>query len=631
MKLDNKTLINKIKNEKTWISAKELAEFFGVSSRTIRNRINEINHYTTLIQSSYRGYLYNSTANCEIENKSNKNNNELVEFILRKLIQDKELINIYDLADSMYISDSQFERTLNQVKEYITLFNLELFRRRNMIQLQGNELDKRRLINNLIRKENANGFLSSDTIESFISHNDLELIKNSIQSIFEEHKINVNDYGYYTILLHIIIIHYRASQRNYDDNTHAPAFNENDQAYKVASEIIEIINKQHNITLPSQELYNLTIIINNNCTNAIQRDNYALDPESCIGSKYINLTKAILNKLVENYYLTPFSDEFIINLSIHIKNLISRSENNTYTMNPLASKFKEQYPLIYDMASFIMKEVNKFTHINIIDDEIAFIAFHIGSYIENSRINQNKVNCCILYADYNNMFVKAEERILSQLGAVLYISKTLSIRYSHHIPENTELVISLCGKIPDIDKQIVYTNILLSDEDINLIREKVEEINHKKKARAIKESLRFFINDELFKKDFYTKDHIEMIQALARDCADKGLVDKSFADEVIDREMLSSTSFSNGIAIPHSLNASAYKSFLYIVLNSKGMRWGNHLINIIVLIGTSNNDRQAFKNVFDGIIELLYEPENIRTLLKCSDYNDFITALIHLL
>ena len=276
MKLDNKTLINKIKNEKTWISAKELAEFFGVSSRTIRNRINEINHYTTLIQSSYRGYLYNSTANCEIENKSNKNNNELVEFILRKLIQDKELINIYDLADSMYISDSQFERTLNQVKEYITLFNLELFRRRNMIQLQGNELDKRRLINNLIRKENANGFLSSDTIESFISHNDLELIKNSIQSIFEEHKINVNDYGYYTILLHIIIIHYRASQRNYDDNTHAPAFNENDQAYKVASEIIEIINKQHNITLPSQELYNLTIIINNNCTNAIHRDNYAL-------------------------------------------------------------------------------------------------------------------------------------------------------------------------------------------------------------------------------------------------------------------------------------------------------------------------------------------------------------------
>lgn len=27
MKLDNKMIINKIKNEKTWISAKELAEF----------------------------------------------------------------------------------------------------------------------------------------------------------------------------------------------------------------------------------------------------------------------------------------------------------------------------------------------------------------------------------------------------------------------------------------------------------------------------------------------------------------------------------------------------------------------------------------------------------------------------
>lgn len=58
---------------------------------------------------------------------------------------------------------------------------------------------------------------------------------------------------------------------------------------------------------------------------------------------------------------------------------------------------------------------------------------------------------------------------------------------------------------------------------------------------------------------------------------------------------------------------------------------GNYLVNVIVLIGTSSNDREAFKNVFDGIIELLYETENIRTLLKCSDYNDFITTLTNLL
>ncbi len=625
-------IINKIKNEKTWISAKELAEFFGVSSRTIRSRINEINHHSIIIKSSYRGYIYNSTSHDFIETTSSKNNNEFADFILRKLIQEKEMINIYDLADSMYISDSQFERCLNQVKEYIKPFDLELFRKRNMIRLQGDELNKRRLINNLIRKENTNGFLSTETIESFIDYDDLEYIKKMLQIIFEQYKIYVNDYGYYTILLHIIIIiYYRASQRNYSTNTYTLKFDKNEPVYKIADEIAAIINKQQNIILPNEELYNLAMIINNNSTNAIENDNDLLNSEHYIGSEYINLTKTILNKLVENYYLSPFSDEFMINLAIHIKNLINRGKNNTYTINPLASKFKEQYPLIYDMASFVIKEVNKFTHINIIDDEIAFIAFHIGSYIENSRENNNKVNCCIIYADYNNMYVKIEERILSQLGSVLYISKTLSIRNSNQIPDNIELVISLCGDIPDINKQIVHTNILLSDEDINQIRGKIEKINRKKRIKEIKDSLELFISEELFKKEFYTKNNIEMIQELAKDCLEKQLVDSNFVNEVIDRENLSSTSFSNGVAIPHSLKASAYKSFLYIVLNSKGMKWGNYLVNVIVLIGTSSNDREAFKNVFDGIIELLYETENIRTLLKCSDYNDFITTLTNLL
>ena len=310
--------------------------------------------------------------------------------------------------------------------------------------------------------------------------------------------------------------------------------------------------------------------------------------------------------------------------------LVKRGNSNTYTINPLAHRFKESSPLIYDMASYVIKEVSKYYHIHVVDDEIAFIAFHIGSYIETSRKNDEKTDCCIVYVDYNDIYMKSIEKIISQLSSIMHVSKTVSVKDIDKIPEATELLITCCDNLPNMPKPKIITNLLISDNDIYKIRESVEKINHEKKVKKFKENIRYFINNDLFKKDFYTKDNIEMIQILAQDCCKKHLVSSEFVEDVIERETLSSTSFSNGLAMPHSLKANANKSFFYIVLNSKGMKWGDNTVNIILLIGTAENDRRAFKVVFDGMIELLYEKENIRKLLKCPDYDSFIDMLISL-
>ena len=116
-----------------------------------------------------------------------------------------------------------------------------------------------------------------------------------------------------------------------------------------------------------------------------------------------------------------------------------------------------------------------------------------------------------------------------------------------------------------------------------------------------------------------------------QECVQLGLCNENYVREVLEREQLSSTSFRNGVAVPHSLNINANQSFLSVVINNEEMDWGENKVSVIVMIGTSRKDREAFKLIFDELIAVLYEPENIRELLKCRTYKDFIETLATLI
>ena len=122
-----------------------------------------------------------------------------------------------------------------------------------------------------------------------------------------------------------------------------------------------------------------------------------------------------------------------------------------------------------------------------------------------------------------------------------------------------------------------------------------------------------------------------MIRLLVGNCVSLGLCEPSFADDVLAREELSSTAFGNHLAVPHSLTPSAHRSFLSVVVNDTPMSWGDEQVNIIILLGLGETDRSAFRLLFDTLLEVLSESQNVAALLGCTDYDDFATRLLSLI
>lgn len=632
MKLTTIQLLDLIKNAKSWIDANELAAFFGVSTRTIRNYVKKVNdQYPDMILSSNKGYRIASGIHSEFQRSESASNEsittERIQCVVNHLLVAESSIDIYDLADELAISDAHFERLLQIVKVYLEPFNLKIERKRNKLKLSGSESSKRTMINKLLSCSDEQFVYFSSPFDTSNLVFDLDELKDDLIYIIESFGFYINDYGLNTVLLHVIIMLERVSTGNaMDDATKMRSFSVKE--LEMINEIQKYVHNKYNVLLHKGDLYWLGVVILNNCANT---GNVFINQENIqvyIEPEYLSLSTSILHKLAGNYELDGFTSDFIVNFTIHIRNLMKRANNQNYTMNPLTHTFKGNYPLIYDMATFVAKEISDRNQIKINDDEISFIAFHIGSHLENNNLRKSKINCCFIYADYHNFHVKSIEKIIEHLHSELFISSSISIKNIDKIPGNIELVISCCA-IPKnkIAIPMIETTMFISNVDITNIRNIVNIIKNKKKKDKILHSLQLFIEKKLFRKNFYLNNHIDMIQYLANECIELGLCNHDYVNEVLEREQLSSTSFKNGVAFPHSLNMSANHSFLSVIINDKKMKWGENNVNIIMMIGTSLVDRDAFKFLFDELITILYEPDNVRRLIKCNNYEHFTEEL----
>ena len=61
------------------------------------------------------------------------------------------------------------------------------------------------------------------------------------------------------------------------------------------------------------------------------------------------------------------------------------------------------------------------------------------------------------------------------------------------------------------------------------------------------------------------------------------------------REQVSSTAFTDCVAIPHSIDTYAARSFIAVLHNDVAIPWGRHNVNFVLLIGIAKADMPFFR------------------------------------
>lgn len=123
-----------------------------------------------------------------------------------------------------------------------------------------------------------------------------------------------------------------------------------------------------------------------------------------------------------------------------------------------------------------------------------------------------------------------------------------------------------------------------------------------------------------------------MIRMLGALMVERDIIDQSYVDGAVERELMSSTAFTDTIAVPHAMVMSASRTSIAIAVNETPMKWGDNRVNVIALIAFSSSGRSSFQEVFDQFVEVFADRGDVLELVKRStDFATFIEELVHVI
>lgn len=637
MKQNNLKII-KILMESSQMTAATLADKMQVSIRSVKNYVKEINDaYPNTIVSSREGYRIDPEIAKDILNNDTthipQTSEERVTYIINELIHhngSNKIIDMYDLCDEMYISLSTLKNELTKVKRKISKFDLKLLTKGTMIKVVGLEKNKRKLLSSILYDESNVNFINIQSLQNAFIDIDISKIKEIVLEIFTKYKYFINDYSLINLILHITIAidRVRNNYINQEDISKRPTIRLHE--YDIAQEMASRIEEEFHITFTSSEVYEMSLLIVSRATTLDYKSINANNIEEFIGKDCLELVNELIQGINRYYYINISEPEFMVRFALHIRNLIVRAQNNYFSKNPLTEGIKTACPLIYDASVILANELSEKTGIKVNDDEIAYIAFHLGSTLEEQKVLAEKISAILYCPNYYDINLKLVDNLRQYFANDLLITNILTDESEIDKISDTDLILTTIPLSKVTNIPILQINIFFNEKDRTNLSNKIKDLQNIKRKNEFEGYLKEMIIPDFFEKRKGFFDQESCIDYLVNKMRSKGYVDSTFKEEIMYRESVSSTAFGN-FAIPHAMKMNAKKTGMNIVIIDEPLEWGIHQVNLIIMLSFNNNERYIFNEVFEPITMILSEPENIKKILSCENYDEFIQLMVSLL
>lgn len=629
MRRKQEELINYLYTHNEKVTANILSKALNLSIRTIKSYIAELNmNYPNLISSSNRGYVIDKVkANSLLQYKDDipqDYESRCIYIIKKTLLEKQDYIDIFDLCEELFISYSTLKKDIYKMNTSFANFKITFSSENNKLHVGGSEQNKRKLISHVMSEEVSGNFLNLTLLQESFPDYDLDDACTLIKDICKQHHYYLNDFSCVNFILHVTIMVSRINHGNHiiNNNELIQVTNKNDE--KIAKELCLALEQVFNVSFNSSEILEIYILFKNNA-NYINNENENVS--LLVSDEIIQITKNIIKNVDEHFFINLDSDNFITPFMLHLKNLKNRLIKNNLLKNPMLDSIKISCPTIYDISTFIAYQLTLSFHENVNEDEIAFIALHVGTEIERQKKEETKVSCLLLCPEYLNITSTLHKKIMMDFGDQLTIQKSISFE-NEILGNNFDLLITT---VPVLESTNYFTVLLppfpMSYEK-NKILDAIIRIENTKKSQILTNNLNFYFNEKLFYSMNEDISKSAVINELAERMINLGYVEENFKEEIWKRETASSTAFMN-IAIPHPMKMSAYKTSIGVVISHKGIDWGNqHFVNVVFMIAFNKIDNKHFHALYESLVLLFNEPIVISEIKKCKNFNDFKDIVI---
>lgn len=601
--------IIKLLNQYHILSADKIAKMLNVSTKTIRNEIHKINSSLNLnyiISQKGTGYLINEQIQLEKEYASEQN----IQYLILKKILNHDFYNFYELADELFISESNLQRHIKRVNEIIQKRNssIKICRQQNQLYLNGTETEKRQITTYFLMNElNQYNFNLSMYQSLFLRIDILELQK-IITEFNNAHHLNLRDVEIISLVIHVALMLERVIRGN-------EIINEvdfvNDEYNHLSIKFANILQIRYEIKLNKSEIKYLSLLLAGKVPSIEEND--------------INEVKQFIQQLIieinESFDVDLQQDsKFADNFLIHLIGLKRRITNHTFLNNPLIKELQKNFPVIYDMSVFIALKIQEFFSTQLYEDEIGYITLHLMGAIERLHTSLHK-KIVLIYpfgqAGYDYIVKKINHIHDLEIEICCQLSMFDAFQIKEYQPD---LVISFVHIEEKVGYPIYVCHNLLLEEDIENIYN-ILKGNHTFKKNVFFEKELFHIYNDIENKE-------DVIHRLCESLYYKGYVDQQYEGLVLAREQIAPTAYGSMFAIPHAVKKAGFATRIAVALLDKPIDWNQQKVRLVFLFCLTKERNEEFDLLFEKLVGLLDESKKVRELLKCKKYEEFLELFL---
>ena len=635
-------LLDYLLKQHDYLSANQLSEKYGVSTKTVYQDIDKLNSFleeselkSRIIKVPRKGIMLSA------EEEKRKIHSILVkskyetgvqdyspeyreaELVKRLFINQVEL-DLYDFAEEMYVTESTVHRDIDKLECNLSQFNLKIRIKLDHLYIDGDEWNIRKALQVYVDQEQ---FLKSEEkLEYFFSKEDIEVCKEAISRLCQKYNSHFSEEYLSLLLVECLVFKKRTENNSYLTERTSNLINDLNhlEVYFFSGELLEsIINKSFSEISPFEiEAMAYSLLAYG---FSIQSADYIQNIEQQVNKLIERVSSLLSLDLTEDNHLK-------LMLSNHISKMVFRLRNQIYITNPALEEIKKQYSSLFNVIWIAIRDLSKCYEVNISNEELAFIVIHFQLAIEKIVKPLNVVVICQNGIATSELIMSKVHKIFDSDAKIININVREIDLYDL---SNIDLIISTIS-LPEVPVPVIEVSPILTKGEIESIRSFYTEHmtdNYSLMRTSLDgrkfnlESLQTLIKTPTLIRAS-VKNKRECIEKMIGECDSTNQKNKGFKNSILERETLGSTSVYTGVALPHCDPRFVEHSELIFMTLEKPINWGKNNVKLVILIAVAENDIPIFKDSLIALYSVIENQELMNELVLMENGDEVKNRLL---
>lgn len=563
-------------------------------------------------------------------------------YIIGTLLKNRYSYTIQLLADDLYVGKGTIIKDIEEVEKWFLKHKLSLVKKPNYgLSVEGNEFDIRNALgyyNEYILKHNESSMETEKSFELDYRIDEgnykklrgmyprIDIIK--ISEILTKAECMLGTSytaeAFINLISQISIVVERVKNgKEFKIDEKELCLLTDKLEYGAALWIIEQLGKDFNMHIPEAEAGYITIYMLGAGTQQDAEDYDSmyelLDEEyKDFAIEIVQLVSGILGVSLKN------DTTLQKGLSLHLKRAVTRLKYDMFLKNPLLEEIKKEYTSIFGACWATSCIFERRTGVLLNEDEVAFIAIHIGGAVSRRRRQIIAVVICASGIGTSQLIAGKIERQIPEITIkdVLPYSKL-----NEDILEKADIIISTVS-VQLKKENLIFISTMVSELDIKRIREAAAKTSGFDTEVKDSRPLPNIILNELIVINGGFKTKEEVILHGSGLLFEKGYVTSEFAKDVLRREQITSTAVGKGAAIPHGIQGYVIRPGICIIKLKRPIDWSGEKVDLIFVLALKFSDIKETKDFFKYFYTMLNDETILQSIRASSEPESIVNIIV---